>query len=291
MNDLATEVYEKCGLRHIELRLTKILGTVRMIEIIGTGGESLRRRRSGQGKHFVPQGCRVVAGLHSCREALRLRSGDIQEMWFKREMRGDLLALFQRAESLGVRIVIPSLHHMDEFCATHQGVLLFVSSSPELDWSSLKSVDKIQLVAVDGVVDPRNLGAIMRTAWLMGVPAILTSLSRTSPVSGVVMKVACGAGEHVAVERCEGLGEALKSLKEIGFWIYGLASGTSESLWEASCSEKIIWVIGSEERGLRQTIRRVCDKVMSIPQVEDSASYNASVAAALAMGEYGRQNL
>ena len=248
-------------------------------------------KRPNQKAHSIPSGCRVVAGLHSCCEALRLRSKDIPEMWFKGEPQGDLLTLFKRAQSLGVEIVTPSLGRMDELCATHQGVISFVSSHPELDWVHLKSVEKIQLVVVDGIVDPRNLGAIMRTAWLMGVPAILTSSSRTSPVSGTVMKVACGAGEHVAIEGCESLGETLKSLKEIGFWIYGLASEATENLWKSPLSEKIAWVIGSEKKGLRQTIRRTCDKVVSLPQMEDSASYNASVAAALAMGEYYRQNL
>lgn len=245
----------------------------------------MNRRLPRKKKHFVPQGCRVVAGLHSCRETLSLRSKDIQEMWFKQKPQGHLLTLFQKAQNLGVKIVIPSLHHMDELCTTHQGIISFVSSSPELDWSSLKDMKKIQLIAVDGVMDPRNLGAIMRTAWLMGVPAILTSTSRTGPVSATVMKVACGAGEHVAIEECN----HLNSLKEMGFWIYGLAGQATKNLWSFPLPEKVVWVVGSEERGLRPATRRSCDEMLVILQATNLASYNVSVAAALAMDEYRRR--
>ena len=240
----------------------------------------------------LPKRCRIVAGFHSCYEALRIRPQDIREMWFKGPpRRGDLLALFKEAKKLGMKVVTPPLRSMDELCASHQGVISFVSSSPELDLEELIHRKSMQLVVLDGVVDPRNFGAIMRTAWLMGVPGILTSSARTSPVSGAVMRVACGGGEHVGVHESSHLPETIKSLKEMGFWIYGLASEAKESLWEAPFSQKVAWVVGSEEKGIRQAIRRVCDKLVSIPQVKDSASYNASVAAALVMGEYRRRNL
>ena len=236
-----------------------------------------------------PRNCRVVAGIHSCYESLNCRSKDIVEAWFKADPKGDLLTLSERTQELGIKTINPPPRHMNELCASHQGVILFVSSSPELDWSTLSGLETAQLLAVDGVVDPRNLGAIMRTAWLMGVPGILISSSRTSPLSGTVMKVACGAGEHVAIEVCESLGESLKDLKERGFWVYGLEGEAQEGIWEASLTEKVVWVMGSENKGLRRGIHRICDGTLSVPQVTDLASYNVSVAAALAMGEFRRR--
>ena len=236
------------------------------------------------------KGCRVVAGIHSCRETLSSRPRDVLEIWFKSEPQGELLALFKMAQDLGIETLTPPLRHMDELCFSHQGVILFVSSCPELDWLALANLAKAQILVVDGVVDPRNLGAVMRTAWLMGVQGILISLFRASPLSGAAMKVACGAGEHIPVEVCKSLMESIEFLKESGFWVYGLSSEAKEGIWEFPLAEKVVWVIGSESKGLRRGICRRCDEILSIPQVEDSASYNVSVAAALAMGEFRRRN-
>ena len=230
----------------------------------------------------------MVAGLHSCWETLRCRAHDVQEMWFKKNPQGELLSLLKRARSLGIQILNPPLRRMEECCQAHQGVVLFVASCPELDWSFLEQAHRVQVLVLDGVVDPRNLGAIMRSAWLMGVGAIFISSFRTSPLSGAAMKVACGAGEHVAVQACDNLSPTLGLLKEIGFWIYGLAEEASEGVWELDLVEKSVWVLGSEQKGLRPGIRRACDKMVSLYRIEKSLSYNVSVAAALAMGEFCR---
>ena len=234
--------------------------------------------------------CRVVAGLHSCRETLRCRPQDILQIWFKSSRpKGDLLDLLVMAQDLGIEAFASPLRSMEEFCQSHQGVILFVSSHPELIWSDLESLEEAQLLVVDGVVDPRNLGAMIRTAWLMGVSGILISSMRASPLTGAATKVACGGAEYVAVEVCDNLGESIKALKERGFWVYGLASEARGELWKSSLAEKVVWVMGSENKGLRPGLRRLCDEILSIPQEEGSASYNVSVAAALAMGEFRRR--
>lgn len=251
---------------------------------------SRSRRRVDQKGRVLSSSCRVVAGIHSCRETLRCRPQDIQEMWFKENPQGELLSLFKMADSLGVHTAMVSLRRIEVYCSVHQGVVLFVASGPKWDREALKHLDRVQLMALDGVVDPRNLGAVMRTAWLMGVPAIFISSVKTSPVSGTVMKVACGAGEHVAVQVCGHLPKTLEELKEEGFWVYGLAGEAPEGLWESPLNEKIVWVLGSEEKGLRHGVCRACDQLVSLYQVEDLLSYNVSVAAALAMGEFCRRH-
>ncbi len=271
-------------------------GDLKSRKSLGSKGDlksrkSLGPRNQKRGPWVAPRDCRVVAGLHSCCETFHVRIQDICEMWLKeKNPQGRLGDLWSEAQGRGIKVVHPPLRKMDELCVTHQGVIIFVSSSPLLDWPFLENIARSQVVVADGVVDPRNLGAIIRTAWLMGVPGVLVPALRSSPLSGAVMRVACGGGEYVAVEEFGNLGRTLKSLQERGFWVYGLAGQAKEGLWSSPLPEKVAWLVGAEEKGLRPKALQACDKVLSIPQVERSASYNVSVALALAMGEYCRQS-
>jgi 23S rRNA (guanosine2251-2'-O)-methyltransferase len=167
--------------------------------------------------------------------------------------------------------------------------MAFTQDEPELDFAALEAAEEATLIALDEVEDPHNLGAILRTAWLLGVQGVLTPEHRSAHLSPAVSKVAQGAAEHVPVVRETALPERLKRLKEHGFWILGMSHKAKQDLFRLDIPKKVVWVLGSESSGLRKSVEGACDDLISIPQGVADASYNVSVAAALALGETFRQ--
>ena len=145
------------------------------------------------------------------------------------------------------------------------------------------------MAVLDQITDPHNLGAILRTAWLLGVKALILSDSRTVSLTPAATKVASGGAEHVPVETVASLPQTLSDLKQKGFWIFGLAAGGQQRLWTVKIPDKVVWVIGAEGSGIRSSVAKFCDELISIPQSDKEASFNASVASALAFGETFRQ--
>lgn len=203
----------------------------------------------------------------------------------------ELNTLFDHAKSLKLPVQLQNPAAMDRIIASHQGVLAFTEEEPELDFKDLEFAEQATLIALDEVEDPHNLGAILRTGWLMGASGILTPEHRSAHLSPAVSKVAQGAAEHVPVVRETALPERLKRLKELGFWILGLSHKATQNLYQLDIPAKVVWVLGSEASGLRKSVEGACDDLISIPQLAADASYNVSVAAAFALGETYRQRL
>ena len=143
---------------------------------------------------------------------------------------------------------------------------------------------------LDGIEDPHNLGAILRTSWLTGVHGVLIPEDRAVGLTPTVHKVACGGVEHVPVEETTNFSNYAEDLKKKGYWIYGLSPRGKKSIFELDLPEKVVWAIGAEDKGMRVTTERLCDELVFIPQSSASASYNASVATAMALTETLRQH-
>ena len=231
---------------------------------------------------------RWVVGVHACREVLNVRPQSIVKAFVKRGSEGEELSKNLNHLDLDVRWV--NDQELAKIARTHQGIALEVNDSPELDWSSLYKKEKAIVLILDGVVDPHNLGAIMRTAWLMGCEAVITSQHRSVGLTPSVAKVASGAAEHLPLVIEPQLPSIMKELQDNGFWVLGLAHSEKNTLWKQELDGKVAWVIGSEEKGLRKPVANACDQLVSIPQVIPTASYNASVAAAIALTETVRQH-
>jgi 23S rRNA (guanosine2251-2'-O)-methyltransferase len=172
-------------------------------------------------------------------------------------------------------------------------VAVLVGETPELDLDALTNEPpekKTILVALDEITDPHNVGAILRSSWLMGVKGLLIPEHRAGGLTPSAMKVASGGAEHVPLLTVGNLQQELKYLKDKGFWIYGLAGEGKGELGQLRINEKVVWVVGSEEKGIRSSVRGVCDELVKIPQTSAEASYNASVAAAIALYETSRQH-
>lgn len=257
--------------------------------------EGVAQRRSpqsdsdrGHGFRGQSRNGRWVVGLHSCREVVRVRSSAVQELWLKQgwEASQDLRGI---AESIRITPKVVSATQIDKMSGGNQGVALFVSESPELNWENLNADGPALVLLADGIQDPHNLGAILRTAWLLNVSALFITEHRSSPLTPTALKVASGGAEYVPVIADENLIDVIKRLKDMGFWVYGLAGEASLSLWSTQFPEKVALVIGSEESGLRSTVAKVCDELIKIPQANSAASFNASVAAGMALSEVRRQ--
>ena len=260
----------------------------------GAGRPPLNRAQAGRlqaaAPGQIPRG-RCVVGIHAVGELLKVRPQAVDTLWLREKYNdhSELSALFDLGKSRGIRVQLHNPAVLDRVIASHQGVMAFTQEEPELDFSALEAAEAATLVALDEVEDPHNLGAILRTAWLLGAQGILTPEHRSAHLSPAVSKVAQGAAEHVPVVRETALPERLKRLKEHGFWILGLSHKAKQTIYDLDIPAKVVWVLGSESSGLRKSVEGACDDFISIPQTVPEASYNVSVAAAMALGETFRQ--
>ena len=241
----------------------------------------------------------LIYGRHSVLAALE---GDRQlnRIWITERLRHDprFHSLVTTAKANGTVIDEVSLHRLDQLThgANHQGVVAQVSPYTYLELDdliarSLANSEEPVIIIADGIVDPHNLGAIIRTAEALGVQGLVIPQRRAVGITSTVMKVAAGALENFAVARVVNLTRALEKLKAAGFWIYGTTTGTSKTLHSVKFSGAIGLVIGSEGEGLSMLTQRNCDVLVSIPLVGKTPSLNASVAAAIFLYEIYRQRL
>lgn len=241
-------------------------------------------------KGRTPDG-RCVVGIHAVNELLRVRARAVDQLWIRDRYQdhADLTLIHDRAKASGVKIQIQAPGLLDKVTGSHQGVMAFTRQQPELDFRALETKEHSVLIALDEVEDPHNLGAVMRTSWLFGVDGVLVPEHRSAFLSPAVSKVAQGAVEHVPLARETNLPQQLETLKKHGYWVLGLSHKAKQGLFTLDIPKKVIWVLGSESGGLRKSVEGVCDDLIAIPQANAEASYNVSVAAAVAISETFRQ--
>lgn len=172
-----------------------------------------------------------------------------------------------------------------------QGVIARAAALPEAQLDDLAgSSDRAPfLLALDGVTDPHNLGALLRSAEVAGVTGVLLPRHRAVHVTPTVAKAAAGAIEHLPIALVGGIPTALTRLREMGVWSVGLDETGPRTLWELeSLAEPVVLVLGAEGRGLSRLVRQRCDQVARIPVSGRVSSLNVSVAGALACFEVTR---
>jgi 23S rRNA (guanosine2251-2'-O)-methyltransferase len=176
--------------------------------------------------------------------------------------------------------------------ATHQGVVLWADPLPVCDlecWlDRLDSPDAVA-VALDGIEDPHNFGAIVRSASACGASCVIFARDRSAPLSTAAMKAAAGAMEHIDLICVNNLNRALEELKKAGFWTAALEADGEKRIWDADLTGRMALVIGSEGRGVRRLVRKNCDMRLRIPLSGPVTSLNASVSAAAVLVECLRQ--
>lgn len=178
--------------------------------------------------------------------------------------------------------------------ATHQGIAAQVAPYAYLELGDLiqqakKAVEHPVLLVADSIVDPHNLGAMIRTAEALGAQGLVIPQRRAVGITSTVMKVAAGALENLPVARVINLNRALQELKDAGFWIYGAAMNASQSVHSVEFAGATVLVIGSEGEGLSLLTQQRCDLLVSIPLQGKTPSLNASVATGMCLYEIYRQ--
>ncbi|MCU0545639.1 MAG: 23S rRNA (guanosine(2251)-2'-O)-methyltransferase RlmB [Oscillatoriaceae cyanobacterium Prado104] len=239
----------------------------------------------------------MIYGRHAVQAALETHQV-LNRIWVVPHLRYDprFHSLLNEAKSNGSIIDEVDDLRLDYITrkANHQGVAAQISAYEYLDLSELiakaKSANEQPVIVVaEGINDPHNLGAIIRTAEALGTQGIAIPQRRAVGVTSAVRKVAAGALENLPVARVVNLSRALEELKEAGFWIYGTAAGASQSIDTVKFSGPTVLVVGGESDGLSLLIQRACDALVSIPLRGNTPSLNVSVATGMALYEIYRQ--
>lgn len=248
-----------------------------------------------------------VYGLHAIDAIVERAPERLLELWIA-QPRGDARtrSLKERAEAAGVSVQSASGDALTKFVGevAHQGVVAAVR--PLKPWDEHDLLEHLNrlggdtlgvfqgarqplLLVLDGVTDPHNLGACLRTADAAGVDAVIIPRDRSATLDGVVRKVAAGAAEFIPVASVTNLARTLSSLKERGIWLGGTAGDAEQTLYEADLKGPIALIFGAEGSGMRRLTRERCDFVMRIPMAGRVESLNVSVAAGVALFEACRQ--
>lgn len=205
--------------------------------------------------------------------------------------------LAARAEQAGIHVERASRRELDGQCpgVAHQGVLARLrtagSGHHERDLPVLLQNLKGEalLLVLDGVQDPHNLGACLRTADAAGVHAVILPKDRATGITPVVRKVASGAAESVPVFAVTNLARTLRQLKEAGIWLFGTSDTAADSLYDIDLAGPAAFVLGSEGKGMRRLTAELCDYTVSVPMAGQVSSLNVSVAAGVVLFEARRQ--
>ena len=178
----------------------------------------------------------------------------------------------------------------------HQGIIARVQPAKELNENDLDQILQHQqnplLLVLDGITDPHNLGACLRTADAAGVCAVIMPRDKSAQLTSIARKVACGAAENVPLIRVTNLARTLRLLQqEYNVWVVGTAGEATESLYQTKLSGALALVMGAEGEGMRRLTREHCDQLISIPMAGSVSSLNVSVATGVCLFEIVRQRL
>ena len=237
----------------------------------------------------MKQKIRRVVGLHACKETLKVQPKSIELAYISKNWQSsDVLKNFH---TLLTQHKISIRYKSQNFLRGWQGIALESNHWPIWNWGTVKKDQQMILVAIDSLEDPQNLGSILRSSWLFGAYGILLSKHHCVHLTESVHKIASGAVEHVPVEIVSNLSDQLEKLKDLGFWIYGLESYKEKNaklLYSEEFSQKIVLLVGAEGKGLRQSIKKTCDQILTIPQTHKAHSLNVSTSLAVALYEVQR---
>jgi len=230
----------------------------------------------------------IIYGLRPVVEALRSKRREVREVL---DAVGDE-EISSEAGVRGVPVKRVARNRIEELSrgGVHQGVVARVGPYPYSGLEEILAAPDPLVVVLDGVTDPRNLGAVLRVADGAGVSGVVVPKDRAAGVTPAAAKASAGASEHVPVARETNLRRALESIKEAGVWAYAAEGGAKSALYgDLDLSGPVAFVLGSEGRGIRRLVREGCDGAVSIPMHGAVSSLNVSVAAAVLLFEARRQ--
>lgn len=237
-----------------------------------------------------------VYGLHAVEALLRHHPKRVKQVWLA-EGRGDPRArvVVELAEQARVRVGQCVRREMDVWVeGVHQGVVAEVSPSQVWGEAMLEELlDRAEgpplLLVLDGVTDPHNLGACLRTADAAGALAVIVPKDKAATLNATVRKVACGAAEVIPLVAVTNLARALEKLQQRGLWIVGTAGEAEQVIYDQDLTGPTVLVMGAEGKGMRRLTREHCDYLVRLPMAGSVSSLNVSVATGVCLFEALRQ--
>ena len=233
----------------------------------------------------------ILAGRNPIREAINA-GRPIERLLVARGLTGSAVEIIARARQAGIVVQEVDRKRLDAVYPNHQGMVAYASAGEYAELADLLKIPEERgeepfFVALDGVTDPHNLGAILRSAAAAGAHGVIVPERRAAGLVPAAVKASAGALEHIAVAKVGNLRQALDTLKEHGIWLVAAASD-GENVYGTDLTGSICLVIGSEGDGIGPLVRSTCDRVVSLPMENGMESLNASVAAGILLYEIRR---
>lgn len=240
----------------------------------------------------------IIYGVHAVKALLESSPQRIKEVFILkgREDRR-LLSVAREVEALGIVVQVANKQWMDSQTegGVHQGIIANVLPGKQYQEGDLPDLlEKTEspfLLILDGVTDPHNLGACLRSADAAGVHAVIVPKDKSAQLNATAKKVASGAAENVPLIRVTNLARTLRLLQEYNVWIVGTAGEADHTLYQSKLNGPLALVMGAEGEGMRRLTREHCDELISIPMAGSVSSLNVSVATGVCLFEAVRQRL
>lgn len=237
-----------------------------------------------------------VFGLHAVTTLLQRNPARVRRLLLQQNSHNARLqGVLELAEQLGVATVEADRQVLERLCegGRHQGVVAECEPLKALNEKGLERLledcEQPLLLVLDGVTDPHNLGACLRTADAAGVVAVIAPRDKSAPLNATVAKVACGAAEVMPYVQVTNLARTLQQLQQRGIWVTGTAGEAQQSLYQTDLTGPQALVMGAEGKGLRRLTREHCDQLVNIPMAGEVSSLNVSVATGVCLFEMVRQ--
>ena len=236
----------------------------------------------------------IIFGIHAVESVLRSHPEDVLQLWVqsgRKDKRINTITSLARSNGISVETCARDTLQKKSSGQKHQGVVANIrahkKSQPDLQ--DILARPELLLLVLDGVQDPHNLGACLRSADASGVDAVIVSKNRSPGLTPVVRNVASGAAETTPFIQVSNLARALQQLSDNEVWIVGTAGEAATSLYDSSVSNRLAVVMGAEGEGMRRLTREACDELVYIPMQGHVESLNVSVAAGICLFEYRRK--
>ena len=238
-----------------------------------------------------------VFGLHAVTALLETSPGNVAQVYCQKGRQDKRMQeLLDLASQCQVKVQWLPRKALDDMASgRHQGVIA-EATMPRTSWSEEQLYKEIEaldhpplLLILDGVTDPHNLGACLRSADAAGVDAVITTKDNAADLNATVRKVACGAAEVIPFVRVTNLARTLEKLKQQGVWLYGTAGEADSNLYEADLKGPVGLIMGAEGKGMRRLTREHCDYLIKLPMAGNVSSLNVSVATGVCLFEVVRQ--
>ena len=224
----------------------------------------------------------IIYGINPVLEALQSEDSPLDRIWITRgKSNPRLQKIVDAARSQGIPVRFESDRVVAKKASTphHQEIVAEISSIGYIDEETLLQREPTLLLLVDGVEDPRNLGALLRTAEAAGVEGVFLPSRRSCAITGPVVKSSAGAALHLHISRIGNVVQTLEKLKKRGYWVVGLDAQGKDGLNQIDANLPLVVVVGGEHQGVRRVVQEHCDFLLSLPMKGKVSSLNLSVAA------------